>query len=422
MGVVNARNKTILNSATLIHGVYRSLLNTGRTYAAFRPEQLKPLIERFKDHKEIFDPMAGYGCLMTYCSQSVYGKKTFNLECNPPSYYWQVLIHPENIARFIQLSKSMLSKKKKWPRLKLDACASNDWFPESSLHLLGKLWAVCLESTKLIFEDPSKMTLAFLLPFVGRLGSFVQGNVVTHIKQGGICIYSGWDDDFEKYINALINRLSDNLAKCKQGKHTLVLGDARTYKLGNKKFTAMVTSPPYPNGRDYSKMFAIENAFINWSVSKNYIEDVSLKTRLIGSPIVSESEGYRKKTPDDVKSTKAKEFLKFISEFNKTERAINDNRVYYVPYYSDYFYGLEKAFENISQYLNDEFEGYIVVVNNTARKKVIPVAEAVMEMWNNLNFNAEIDGIKELSHVGGINPRVKGLNARHVEYTIKIFR
>ena len=88
----------------------------------------------------------------------------------------------------------------------------------------------------------------------------------------------------------------------------------------------------------------------------------------------------------------------------------------------DYFYELENAYRNISKYLSNDFEGYIIAANNTARKKVIPVAESIVEIWRKLNFKVKIDNNIELSHVGGINPKVKGLSSRHVEYTIKVWR
>jgi hypothetical protein len=122
------------------------------------------------------------------------------------------------------------------------------------------------------------------------------------------------------------------------------------------------------------------------------------------------------------KALKQKSFYLFIANYSETKRAKMDNEVYYLPYYCNYFYGLERAYENISQYLASNFIGYIIAVNNTARKKIVPVSEFVQETWVRLGFQAKIESFKELAHVGGINPRVKGLSARHVEYTIKVYR
>jgi len=415
-------NSNYLNSTTLLHGVYRSLLNTGRTYAAFRDEQLSPLVEALREHGEILDPMSGYGSLMRCSSRSDHALRSYNIECNPPAYFWQLLVHPEHSTKVEDLAKIVLSAKRRWPRVRSNVGMSESWFPVKSLVLLEKLWVLCLDATATVFSRPHQMSMAFLLPFVGRLGSFVQGNVVTQIKPGGICVYSGWKEDFQKYIAALRGYLSETTRLCKQKKHSVILADARTWRARRKQFSAMITSPPYPNGRDYSKMFALENAFIEWMVSRRHIDAVALKPRLIGCSTVSEKGGFKKRSPEDIKSFPAREFLTFLQNYDKSKRAVEDNRVYYIPYYSNYFYDLEKAYENIAACLSSTFEGYLVAVNNTARKRIIPVAETVVEIWHNLGFNARIENTEELSHVGGMNPRVKGISSRHMEYTIKVCR
>src|SRR6185369_5642591 len=162
--------------------------------------------------------------------------------------------------------------------------------------------------------------------------------------------------------------------------HKLLLGDCRTIKVPRRKFSAMITSPPYPNYRDYSTMFAPENAFVELIKQAGLLSlDVQGK-RLIGSPRVSEKDGYRKRTIEDVQSTIAKKFITDLRSVKCSKSAKYDNDIYYIPYFCNYFYDMEIAYQNISKTFSDDFEGYIVVVNNTARKKVIPVAEAIIEI------------------------------------------
>ncbi len=418
MGMV----KNNINSTTLIRGIYRALLNTGRTYAAFESRHMM-LLEQLKDRGDILDPMSGYGGLMKYCSESEYSLASYNIECNPPSYYWQYLMHPENNELFRKLCADILKASDRWPRPRVNIAASDDWFPEDSLCLFESLWLLTWKyANKLSNKKANDITIAFLLPFVGRLSSCIQGNVVTHVKKGGLCVYVGWREDFKRYISKLICIFNENNKKCKGKKHTIRLGDAASIKIANKRFSAMLTSPPYPNSRDYFKMFAPENSFLQWLFENGYIPNITPQLRLIGSSNVSEKDRFTKHTPDEIKSTQAKEFLSFIANYSETKRAKKDNEVYYLPYYCNYFYGLEKVYENISQYLASNFIGYIISVNNTARKRIIPVSDFIQETWVRLGFQVKIEAIKELAHVGGINPRVKGLSARHVEYTIKVYR
>lgn len=262
------------------------------------------------------------------------------------------------------------------------------------------------------------------MPFVGRLASCVQGNVVTHVKQGGLCVYEGWHDDFSNYISFLRGKLIHKHDESNNVNHKSLLANCITVKLPRNKFPSMITSPPYPNSRDYAAMFGPENAFLAFLEEQGNIKGFTLKQRLIGCPCVSESDGSQKKTPNDVKSPTARAFLKAIVGFKGSKSAMYDEHVYYLPSFSKYFHELEAAYENIAPSLSRDFEGYVIVVNNTHRKQIIPVAKVVIEIWRRLGFKAELEAeyTRELPHVGGINPKVKGLAARHTEYTIKVLR
>jgi hypothetical protein len=115
---------------------------------------------------------------------------------------------------------------------------------------------------------------------------------------------------------------------------------------------------------------------------------------------VSESDGSQK--PSDVKSPIARAFLKGVADFKGSKGAMYDEQVYYLPSLSKYFFELEAAYENIAPSLSKNFEGYIIVVNNTHRKQIIPVAQAVIEIWRRLGFNAdlEVEYTRELPNVG----------------------
>lgn len=416
----------LLPKNLLMHDIYRMLLNTGRTYAAFERDRVEPLLERMRHRKVILDPMSGYGSLMTYCAQSKYDLLAFNVEYNPPSYFWQVLKHPANnstISTAIPMLKAIVIS---LPDVSSLATISDSWFPEESKGILKELWCSVVKVFQeylLPPEDSEPFALAILLPFVGRLASFVQGNVVTHVKPGGICVYKGWKDDFLTYLSVLHNFLKTEIQLVQRSDHHLILGDSRFLDLEHQ-FTAMITSPPYPNSRDYSSMFAPENAFIDMIVESGLAVTPVKRGRLIGSPKVSEKNGYKKCKISDIKSVVAKSFIDSFSSVKCSKSAKYDNDIYYIPYYCNYFCDLELAYENISKSFDDDFEGYLIVVNNTARKKVIPVAETIVETWQRLGFNSKIaeEFTRELSHVGGINPDVKGLSARHMEYTIKVWR
>jgi hypothetical protein len=416
-----------LERVSLIRGIYRALLQNNRTYAAFEPKYVMPLVERLASRKEIIDPMSGYGSLISFCSTTNEPVSAYCIEYNPPSYLWQVLINPSNATRIVELADRLTEIKNEWPVSSVRAMSSNDWFPSESLRLVMKIWSLCYEiagTLSLKGKMRVEIPLAFLIPFIGRLSSCVQGNVVTHVKQGGLCIYEGWQQDFSAYLAVLKSRIIRKRDESKNTKHRSLLADCLTVKLPINKFSAMITSPPYPNSRDYAAMFAPENAFIAYLEDLGIVENFTLKGRLIGCPRVSETGDSHKRTLDDVKSPSARAFLNKLLSYKGLKKALDDEHSYYLPSFAKYFYELESAYENISHALSEDFEGYVIVINNTHRKQIIPVFQCVIETWQRLGFNAEVvtEYTRELSHVGGLNPRVKGLSARHTEYTIKVSR
>jgi hypothetical protein len=422
----NQDNLTI-ERTYLIRGVYRSLLLNDRTYAAFEPKQIIPLVEKLANRKIILDPMSGYGSLITFCSQSRKNVSAYCIEYNPPAYLWQVLINPINSKTLIAFAERIQEEQRKWPQHSVRGLASADWFPSESLRILFELLELFLDvadSFSFKGKHRTEIPLAILMPFVGRLAAWVQGNVVTHVKKGGLCIYEGWQDDFSAYLSFLRKKLIKIFNNSNSLNHKSILKDCMNIRLPSDTFSSMITSPPYPNSRDYAAMFGPENEFLAILEARGIIKGYTMSSRLIGCPRVSESDGSQKKTPNDVKSPSALAFLNTLVNFKGPKDTMYDETVYYLPSLSKYFYEIETAYENISTSLSRSFEGYIVVVNNTHRKRIIPVAQSVVETWRRLGFRAEIEDefTRERPHVGGINPKVKGISARHIEYIIKVVR
>jgi hypothetical protein len=127
-----------LSRLTLLRKIYRVLLNTGRSYAAFTPKE-KELVAALREKKEIFDPMAGYGSLTRYCGEL--GLRSYCVEYNVPQFLWQLLLHPTHTRIFIHSCNVLLSQAACWPRCRIRARASDDWFPEESRRILLALFA-----------------------------------------------------------------------------------------------------------------------------------------------------------------------------------------------------------------------------------------------------------------------------------------
>ena len=156
-----------LSRITLLREIYRTLINTGRSYAAFTQKE-RELVDSLKSKSEIFDPMSGYGLLMRYCSTA--SIKSFGVEYNLPQYLWQVLCHPSHSENFLQTIKVVRSRRARWPRTILRAVVSDEFFPEESLRILERLLRLTKQAIEECFggsKNSDQLALALLLPFAG---------------------------------------------------------------------------------------------------------------------------------------------------------------------------------------------------------------------------------------------------------------
>lgn len=403
----------------LLNNMYRTLILNNRTYAAFNEKEVLPLVKHFfdKNVKEIFDPMSGYGTLVQYCEKFEIG--TYCVELNTPSYLWQVLNNPQYSDIFISAIKQISENKRNWIVPKVRSEVSDEWYTDLGKEIILSLY----RENENVFEHlvdktlVETMSLALLLPFVSRLSCSLNGDV-AHIKKGGLCVYYNYVDNYDHYLNDLI---CDRLKKIKVNHnknviHQMVLGDCSKVQLPIKRFSSMITSPPYPNSRDYAKMFAPENYILDWLNDEGIIKMTSPESVTIGSNVVSG------RITGDVVSKSANEFINKIRDYKGTKKAMSDNKSYYVPYFKNYFADLENAYCKLVPALSSQFEGFIIVTNNTARKYIIPVEKSVIEIWEHLGFKAEVFDSIEKSHMGAKNPDAKGFKARHMEYIIRVWR
>jgi len=414
--LANRRSIDQLTRLTLLRKIYRVLLNSGRTYAAFTAKENR-LVEYLKDRGEILDPMSGYGSVTRYSAKV--GVKSYCVEYNLPQFLWQMLFSPTNVDGFLRASDRLLNQRSRWPRASSIAVASDEWFPPQSESILIRLFEEARRA--LAGEVPSEkrslqFSAALILPFVGRLSCSVPADIVTHVKKGGMCVYEGWQDDFEIYLVALATSLEKAVSGIRERRHSLKHGDARILNFPTGRFRAFLTSPPYPNHRDFVSMFAPEHAFLDLIRVPGSVMSRKASVDIIGSNFVA----GRQSMPPATKT--ARRFLKSILSVPRNETAMRHDRQYYVPYFEHYFTDLEKAFANIEKSLHRSAEGFIVVVNNTHRNVVVPVSDVVMEVWKSLGYRATVFDSKEFFHVGTKNPRARGLRARHTEYVIRVVR
>ena len=140
-----------LDRLNLIHSVYRALLHSGRTYAAFEPDRVNPLIKRLSSRETILDPMAGYGTIIKLCASFPEKLEAFCIEKNPPSYLWQKIVNSSNAEIILETINCILEAKTDWPKSTVRAEISESWYPKESLKILRELLFIikrCVQSFK----------------------------------------------------------------------------------------------------------------------------------------------------------------------------------------------------------------------------------------------------------------------------------
>lgn len=370
----------------------------------------------FRRGWEVLDPMAGYGTVTRYCLEL--GMSSYCLEYNRPQYLWQTLSHPAYTQYYLEMISVVRDNMGSLPVAHIRATASDDWFEGQSIQLLRELLA-CFETMSsqisCEFSNHTDLALAFLMPFAGRFGCYVDGDVATNVKKGGICVFRGWEHDLAEYLDILEWHLKNivDLQASPDSTVKINVGDARTFRFPERAFRAMYTSPPYPNHQDFADIFGPENALLNLLNCNGHL---SYEQEIIGANFVNKGDVG---APESAVANRFLSKIKGLSGLSKRQQS--DERVWYLPYLSKYFFDLELAYRNIERALASNFVGYIVVVNNTHRGQVIPVSDVVKDIWHELGYSSRVYHSNERSHVGAKNPRSKGIRAKHIEYVIKIW-
>jgi hypothetical protein len=398
-----------------ISHVYKGLLERSRAFAAFKEEELDiiylDLSQYLSDSDTILDPMSGYGSGMSFFGKKGYG--TINIELNPPSYYWQVLINPEHTHTILKIINQLEGKKHLLPSIDEQFSLTDGLFSETALNHIKALYGFIVEQS----GGDEKLSISLLLPFVSRFANYVKSPTnITHFKQGGFCNYNGWELDFYLYLKILRDRLFEDYDKYKQTKHVNVLSDVM--KANTKtKYPFFVTSPPYPNYRDYSKLFKIENYILDCIIQKDRTDF----NMMIGSNNVSG------KSFGIIHSEKANKFLEKLLEKaeklkSKNKKSCSDIKTYYHPYFAQYFYNIQEAYHKLDIMLQDNAVGYIVVNDNITRDIIVPVGAAICDIFQNMGYKTIDLDTSQINHYGNIGRAATRMNSKHTRHIIKVWK
>jgi len=396
-----------------ISHIYSGLIRNDRAFASFKPEEVVTIFSDLQRCPQIsdtiLDPMSGYGGTMSFFGQK--GYKTVNIEINPPEYYWQLLINPKNTNKIIAHIDKIKNIKISL-NFKEQFSITDNLFSEDAIKNIKIFYEKILK----ISENQETLTIALLLPFVSRFANYQKSKTnITHFKSGGFCSYINWENDFEEYLTEIKKKISLKLSDYNQIEHENILSDLMKFE-SDRKFSIFVTSPPYPNYRDYSKIFKIEN----WVLDNIIFDNPTDFNMMIGSNNVS------KKPYGEILSEKANNFLAELEAKSNSDKlkpkSKTDIKTYYLPYFKQYFYNIQEAYKKLDSLMTENAVGYIVVNDNITRDIIVPVRNSICDIFNNLGYESRDIDTSQISHYGNIGKSAKRINSKHTRHIIKVWK
>lgn len=392
-----------------ISHLYKGLIIRNRAFASFKLDELDAIYNdiitsKINNETRILDPMSGYGGGMLYFANK--GFSTFNIELNPPAHYWQLLVNPKNKSLTID-AIHRLKENHKLPKIHAKFSITDELFGVEAIDHIRKLYEFILN-----LLDNKELTISLLLPFVARFANYQKNDTnFTHFKHGGLCSFDGWEKDYFEYLDELENRILKSEFQNKD--HTNILSDVSDINI-ETKFNCFVTSPPYPNYRDYSKIFKIENWVLN-----NILNDHPTGfDKMIGSDVI------KGKEYGEINSDFANKFLKELFDKSQklTKKTRRDIEVYYYPYFALYFYNIQEAYKRVDSMMGKDAVGYIVVNNNITRDIEVPVGKSICDFFKNMGYDFSIINEAEISHLGNLRKKAKRINSKHVRQIVKVWK
>ncbi len=310
---------------------------------AFSSGFVEKIIKMLDLKPPFFDPFCGAGTTLLYCKMN--GMKSSGLDCNPLSAMvsrvktrnYEIKILEENLSKILEI-KANYNEDKRWG---FKFFRPDEVFPRKSLSDFFSL----LENIENIEEKREKeFFMTALLSLIPQT-SFI-------FKDGGVLKI----DKKKKLMPVKIAfkrkalRMISEASALNGIEPNVFVGDARNFK--GFKFSSIITSPPYLNGVDYSKIYGLE-------------------LNLAGG----ESEGF------------LRSFL-----LSKDMKAVKDA----------YFDDMEKVLRMFDECLIENGVAAMVVGNSVVGGKMIEVDRILSEMGEKIGFKTYIVVGKErgIRHLG----------------------
>lgn len=354
-------------------------------YASYREGVIDALALQLKDAAQrktqplvLYDPMAGTAPLLCFAERQ--GYTAFFNDLNSLHFYVNAAKTFRSFRAFRDIGPSKMLSIVCRMVPKLDRCSrtpTEDWIEKSVLEKLMSAWKKSEQQR----ESLSVLTKAILLLAVRDFSSYVKTKNPTWLKPGGLRPDISAEQAFRSAIERLRVFYEAAYAEhldIKVG-HIHFTDNDSSRKVPRCKVDVVMTSPPFCNRVDWDRMYAPEHFFLNavgvWHTRTEFLGTTAVR-------LYPEFESDFKYVTE--RSSYLREFLTQVRKRQIRSELLSD---YYVKYFTRYFAGLFRVFDNAADALGKGNAGiYIVVQDNVHRGLLIEIGQALKDSLSSRGF------------------------------------
>jgi len=321
----------------------------------FSPEMVEFAIENEKTEGTVLDPFCGAGT--TLLSSKKAGLQSIGIDVSPLAAFVSQVKCDDYNEKDIESAKKFIStvfKERKEPKInwQFELFPPSKAFPKSNLNTLLFL------REEIENEEPKVRNLLLL----ALLSVFPQSSLV--IKDGGVLKINKrkraipMKEIFRRKVKRMLSDLENPIKGPKPG---VFNDDARLLPVENDIAELIVTSPPYLNNIDYSKIYGLELSLL--FLDKNVTQET--RRNAVRSFITGD--------------TKLKDVPQEVGDIG-----------YQIPVIGAYFADMERVLSEIYRVMKPDASCYFVVSNSVIHETHVLVDEVLGEIGERLGFDVEI--------------------------------
>ncbi|HEV8414939.1 MAG TPA: hypothetical protein VGQ49_15200 [Bryobacteraceae bacterium] len=336
-----------------------------RTYGGYSADQIRFIADHSADLYDatVLDPMAGQGFFL---SQGLPEASDVWLgDINPGPLLLATLRDPKLIGRAQEFKEWYLDKLSCiFPGRSrgADASYSEDWLSECSRSELSNYSAAFdVNNLSAVWRAPARVRLAIGLAVLAarEVICYTESDNVTWFKKGGLQHYPSVREPLLHAVDQWIDFAAGAALKRprKFRLHIAPMNPER-HRFGPcPQVDLVITSPPYANRLDYTRMWAPELQLLGAMLD---FDPDSIKRDQIGTTVV------HSKWPEDDRVAQLPTFIRRTLDSIRKDKTAASERYYY-PFFANYALNLSDALQNIGDKVRRRGR-MLVFVRDTTRK------------------------------------------------------